>query len=259
MNKIGLQLYSLREETEKDFLGTIQKVADLGYAGVQFAGFYETPAREVKRTLHENQLVSAGAHIGFSQLFGDELPKTFDYQDMIGNNLIICPAIPEEKRQSADDYMRIAETFNNIGQTCKEEGFVFGYHNHDFEFARFGEKTGFELLFEHTDPALVKMELDCYWAEFANCTPKEILHKYQERIVSLHIKDMKMEDGHKKGTEIGNGKLDFEGIVRTAKEYGIGWLTVEQEEFERDPYESLMINLENLQRIKSKVETGVSP
>ncbi len=254
MSKIGLQLYSLREETEKDFLGAIQKMADLGYEGVQFAGFYDTPASEVKRTLDDNRLVSAGAHIGFSQLLGEEWPKTFDFQHGIGNNLIICPAIPEDKRQSADDYKRIAEAFNTIGQTCKGEGFVFGYHNHDFEFTRFGDKTGFDLLFEHTDPDLVKMELDCYWAESANWATVEIIHKYQERIVSLHIKDMKMEDGHKKGTEVGYGKLDFEAIMRAAEEYGISWLIVEQEEFERNPYESLSINLENLQRIKSKVE-----
>ncbi|WP_261128988.1 sugar phosphate isomerase/epimerase [Bacillus sp. Marseille-Q3570] len=258
MSKIGLQLYSIHEKTAKDFLGTVQKVAEIGYEGVQFAGFFETAARDVKMVLDENGLVSAGAHIALDQLKDEELKRTLEYQHVIGNKLIICPGIPAEKRQSVDDYKAIAETFNQIGEICKKDGFTFGYHNHDFEFDRFGERTGFDLLFENTDPSLVKMELDCYWAAFADHDPYNIIDKYRDRIVSLHIKDMKLINGDKIGTEVGNGQLNFGSIVKAAEEYGIEWLTVEQEEFERDPYESLTINLKNLQSIRSKVPEGGS-
>lgn len=246
MSKIGLQLFSVWRDAEHDFLGTFQKVADLGYEGVQFAGFYNTPANKVKQLLDEYQIMSAGAHIGINQLLSHELENTFEYHNKIGNHLIICPAIPKEMRQTADDYKKTAETLNKIGETCKKAGFIFGYHNHDYEFERFGDKTGLELLFENTESDLVKMELDCYWASFADHDPIEIIQKYKDRVVSLHIKDMKIVNGKKTGTEVGKGLLDFASLIKAANKFGIEWFTVEQEEFEGDPYESLAINVDTL-------------
>ncbi|WP_257348925.1 sugar phosphate isomerase/epimerase family protein [Pseudalkalibacillus decolorationis] len=255
MSKIGLQLFSVWKDAEKDFLGTVQKVADLGYEGIQFAGFYNTSADKVKQLMDSNGIVTAGAHVGLDQLLNDKREETFEYHSIIENNLIICPAIPKEMRQTIDDYKRTAETLNQIGEACKKEGFIFGYHNHDFEFKRFGDKTGFDLLFENTDPELVKVELDCYWSSFANHDPLKIIRKYQNRVVSLHIKDMKIVDGNKKsGTEIGNGLLDFNSLIKVGNEYNVEWFTVEQEEFERDPYESLSINLTNLKEMMPKSE-----
>jgi sugar phosphate isomerase/epimerase len=249
MSKIGLQLFSVWRDAEQDFLGTFQKVADLGYEGVQFAGFYNTPANKVKQLLDENKILAAGAHIGMHQLLPHELENTFEYHKTIGNNLIICPAIPKEMRQTADDYKKTAEVLNQIGEACKKAGFIFGYHNHDYEFERFGDRTGLELLFENTEPDLVKMELDCYWASFAGHDPLEIIRKYKNRVVSLHIKDMKIVDGKKIGTEVGKGLLDFASLIKVANEFGVEWLTVEQEEFEGNPYESLAINVDTLKLI----------
>lgn len=251
MSKIGLQLYSVWKDAEKDFLGTVQKVIDLGYQGIQFAGFYHTPAEKVKKLLDENGTSVAGAHVGIKELQGDELEKTFEYHHTIQNRLIICPFLPEEMRQTADDYLKTAELLNRIGEACQKAGFRFGYHNHNFEFERFGDKTGLELLFTHTDPDLVKMELDCYWASFADYNPLEIIREFKNRVVSLHIKDMKMENGRKTGTEVGNGELDFKSLIQVGNEYGVEWFTVEQEEFERDPYESLEINVNNLKKLIS--------
>ncbi|WP_223591736.1 sugar phosphate isomerase/epimerase family protein [Neobacillus bataviensis] len=252
MGKIGLQLFSVWKDAEKDFLGTLQKVINLGYEGIQFAGFYDTPADQVKKLLEENKTLVAGAHVGVHQLLNDEWEKTLEYHHTLQNQLIICPALPKEMRQTMDDYKRSAELLNQIGQKCHEAGFIFGYHNHDFEFQTFGEKTGLELLFDNTDPELVKMELDCYWASFADHDALGIIRKYKNRIVSLHIKDMKLESGQKAGTEIGHGQLDFDSIVKVGNEFGIEWFTVEQEEFERDPYESLTINVENLKKLRSR-------
>jgi sugar phosphate isomerase/epimerase len=253
MSKISLQLFSVREDAEKDFLGTVQKVADLGYEGIQFAGFFNTPAKEVKQVMDEQGIVAAGAHVGIHQLRTDEMEKTFKYHETLGNNLIICPALPKEMRQTADDYKKAAELLNQIGDACKKAGFLFGYHNHDFEFNTFEDQTGFDLLFENTNPELVKVELDCYWASFADQDPLQIIRKYSNRIVSLHIKDMKMVNGKKTGTEIGNGQLDFESLINAGKESAVEWFTVEQEKFERDPYESLEINVGNLKELLTKV------
>lgn len=249
MSRIGIQLFSLWKQAERDFLGTIQKVADLGYEGIQFAGFYHTPANQVKRVLDERGLVPAGAHVGIHQLLHEEIEKTFKFHRTIENKFIICPAIPKEMRQTADDYKKTAETLNHIGEACKKAGFVFGYHNHDFEFETVENGTGFELLFNHTDPDLVKMELDCFWAAYAGYDPLEIIRKYKNRIISLHIKDLIMVNGQKKGTEVGGGQLDFASIIKQGNEFGIEWFTVEQEEFERDPYESLSINVNTLKQL----------
>jgi len=249
MSKIGLQLFSVWKDAENDFLGTFQKVADLGYEGVQFAGFYNTPALKVKQLLNEHKIAAAGAHVGIHQLLQPELESAFEFHQTIGNKLIICPAIPKEMRQTADDYKRTAETLNKIGEACKKAGFIFGYHNHDFEFEKFGDRTGFELLFGNTEPDLVKMELDCYWANFAEHDPIEIIRRYKDRVVSLHIKDMKIVNGKKTGTEVGRGIFDFAAIIKAANEVGVEWFTVEQEEFERDPYESLAINIDALKHL----------
>jgi sugar phosphate isomerase/epimerase len=249
---IGLQLFSVWKDAEKDFLGTVQKVADLGYGAIQFAGFFQTPAQEVKQLMDANGMKTAGAHVGINQLLGEELLKTINYHHTLDNNLLICPALPIEMRLSEDDYMKAAETLNHIGETCKSSGFQFGYHNHDFEFERFGEKTGFDLLFENTNPEHVKIELDCYWAAFANQDPFVIIEKYKDRVVSLHMKDLKIVNGNKMGTEIGNGQLDFETLIKIGTQFNIEWFTVEQEEFDRDPYESLAINVNKLNEIINK-------
>ena len=252
MGKVGLQLFSVWRDAEKDFLGTFQKVIDLGYEGIQFAGFYNTPAESVKNLLVENKTLVAGAHVGLPQLSHDELERTFEYHHTIQNELIICPALPKEMRLTSNDYKKSAEVLNQIGEACKRSGFIFAYHNHDFEFQTFADQTGLELLFDNTDPELVKMELDCYWASFAGHDPLELIRNYKNRVVSLHIKDMKIENGKKTGTEIGHGLLDIKSLVEVGNEFGIEWFTVEQEEFERDPYESLTININNLKKLLSE-------
>ncbi|WP_088089787.1 hypothetical protein [Bacillus sp. OV166] len=114
MSIIGLQLFSVWKDAEKDFLGTVQKVADLGYGAIQFAGFFQTPAQEVKQLMDANGMKTAGAHVGINQLLGEELLKTINYHHTLDNNLLICPALPIEMRLSEDDYMKAAETLNHI-------------------------------------------------------------------------------------------------------------------------------------------------
>ncbi|UAL50549.1 sugar phosphate isomerase/epimerase family protein [Metabacillus dongyingensis] len=246
MGKLGLQMFSVWREAEKDFLQTLSKVAVLGYEGVQFAGFYNTPVQDLKRAMDHNGLKSAGAHVNIKQLINGEFEKTAEYHEFIGNKLIICPGLPEEMRKNADDYKKAAELFNQIGEKCKNLGFTFGYHNHEFEFDVFDGKTGFDLLFENVDPSLVKIELDGFWAAFSGYDPVKILSDYQNQCVTLHLKDMKIADGKKVSTEIGNGELDILEFLQTGTKFGVEWFIVEQEEFEIDPFEALRINSERV-------------
>ncbi|PLS01076.1 sugar phosphate isomerase/epimerase family protein [Neobacillus cucumis] len=246
MGKIGLQLYSVRDAAGKDFLGTVRRIADMGYDGIQFAGFFNTPAEELKKVLDEKGITAAGSHMGLDTLRGENLKQTLEYNQKIGNGLIICPYLPEEIRKTSDDYKKIAEVLNEVGRTCRENGFTFAYHNHNFEFEAFDGETGFNILFENTDPQFVKVELDCYWVTYAGLSPTDIIEKYGDRVVSLHIKDMKMVDGVKRSIEIGSGELDINGLLNTGDQFGVNWYIVEQEQFDGDPMESSLINIENL-------------
>lgn len=249
MGKVGLQLYSVREAAEANFLETVRRVASMGYEGIQFAGFFDTPAKELKQVLDEKGIRVAGSHTGLDALTGDKLLETIAYNHEIGNDLVICPYLPEEARRTKEDYERTAENLNKVGQTCKENGLTFAYHNHHFEFDIFDGITGFDLLFGNTDPNLVKVELDCYWATHACLDPLDIIKKYGNRIVSLHIKDMKVENGKKRSIEIGLGHLDIANLINVGNNYGIDWFVVEQEQFDGDPMESAKVNMDSLKRI----------
>jgi len=249
MAKIGLQLYSVRDKTSEDFLGTIRNVAEMGYEGVQFAGFFGTPASELKSVMDQSGIASAGSHMGYEKLLGDQLEETLVYNREIDNDLIICPSLPEELKGSVDAFKKAAESLNEIGKKCHNQGFTFGYHNHNFEFEDLGGVRGFDILFENTDPELVKMELDCYWVTHGGYDPRQIIENYHNRCVSLHIKDMKRVNGEKTSTEVGNGELDIKELLQIGEQNEVKWFTVEQEDYERDSLESAQINVQNMKKL----------
>lgn len=241
MENLGLQLYSVKEAAEKDLLGVLEQVAEMGYKGVQFAGFFSHSATEVKAKMDEVGLKAAGAHVQLSE-FQDNFDELIAYHKEIDNKILICPFLPEEMRTTADDYKRTAKLFNKIGKKVKDAGFSFGYHNHAFEFDLFDGKTGFDILYENTDPELVKMELDCFWAVHAGQTPDKIMKQYSDRLFSLHLKDLIIEDGEPISTEIGNGVINVVELIEDGKSWNVDWFIVEQEDFKGDPLESAKQN-----------------
>ena len=251
MGKIGLQLYSIKEAAEKDLLRTLEKVAEMGYSGAQFAGFFDHSAEEVKAKLDEVGLVPAGAHVSIEQLQND-FEATLTYHKTIGNDVLIVPGLPESMRTTAADYKRTAGLLNEIGKNAHVAGFSIGYHNHDFEFDTFDGKTGFDSLFENSEPNYLKIELDCFWAAYTDNDPLKVIEKYRDRIVSLHIKDLKLEGDQPVSTEIGTGNLDLAAYMKAGKKYGVTWFNVEQEEFTKDPLESAS---ENAIAIKKLLDT----
>lgn len=248
MGNIGLQLYSIREAVQADLLGTLEKVADMGYSAVQFAGFADQTAEDVKAKLDELNLKVAGAH-DQGDLFQGNLDDVLKYHETIGNNLLIVPWLPENMRTTADDYKRTAEVLNDIGKKLHERGFTLGYHNHDFEFDVFDGKTGLDILFENTDPNHLKMELDCFWAAYTNNHPNDVIEKYADRVVSLHIKDLKHEDGNPISTELGTGTLPLADYMKKGNEVGAKWFVVEQEHFSKDPLDSAKENAESIRNL----------
>ncbi|SHF78840.1 Sugar phosphate isomerase/epimerase [Caldanaerobius fijiensis DSM 17918] len=240
---LGLQLYTLRDVMPRDFVGTLKKVADMGYDGVEFAGYGNLTAEEMKKYLDEFGLISAGSHVGFDALEKD-LDGVLKYNSVIGTKYITCPYLLLNKIQNMDEFKKLADKFNYIGKKMAENGFVFCYHNHAHEFEKLEGKYVLDILFELTDPEYVKAEIDTYWVKKGGEDPVAFVKKYAGRLPIIHLKDLDEKTG--KDTEILNGTINFHEIFESADELGIEWYIVEQEDFERPSIESAEISCKNL-------------
>lgn len=240
--RIGLQLYTLRDETARDFRGTLARVAEMGYHGVELAGDGGLGAAEMLAALDAAGLKAFGSHVGLDRLESD-LPSVIAYHLEIGCKYLVCPFLPEERRRDKSAYERIGETLTEIGRACAEAGLRFCYHNHDFEFRRFGGATGLELLYGASDPGLVQAELDLYWVSFAGLDPAAYLRQLKGRCPLVHLKDMAPDRAF---AEVGQGTLDWPGIFAAAGEAGVDYYLVEQDACRRPPLESVRISMENL-------------
>lgn len=241
---VAVQLYTLREETNKDFAGTLEKIAEIGYKGVEFAGYGGLTASKLKNVLEKLGLKAAGSHVGLD-LLKDRIDEVIDYNLEIGNKYIVCPW---NQYNSRYDYIETAGLFNKIGEKCKEEGFQFCYHNHNHEFASYNGEYGLDILYRKTDPELVMAEIDTYWVKYAGLDPAEYIKKYSGRTPLIHLKDMDNSED-RVFTEIGNGILDFNSIINASQDSGAEWFIVEQDVCKRPAIESVKISFENLKRI----------
>jgi sugar phosphate isomerase/epimerase len=235
---VGIQLYSLREIIGKDVKGVIEKVAKAGFKEVETYGyapqgsFWGLNPKEFKALLDANGLKSPSGHFSFENYIStgnlDDIKAYIDASNVLGAKYVVAPWLGENLRKTADDYKRTAERLNVAGELCIKSGLKVAYHNHGFEFDKFGDKTGFDILLTGTDPNLVDYELDLYWAVFAGNDPVELFKKYPRRFKMWHVKDM---DKAKKNwnTEIGNGSIDFKPIFAKASLSGVKHIYLEQE------------------------------
>lgn len=241
---IAVQMYTLRDEMAKDFKGTLEKVAEIGYKGVEFAGYGNLSAAQMKTELDRLGLAAAGSHVGLD-LLKEKLEETLEYNLEIGNKYIICPWAKGESKQ---DYLDLALFLNRTGEKCKAKGLELGYHNHAHEFQVFDGEYALDMIFKNTDPELVKMELDTYWVQYAGIEPVGYLKKYAGRCPLVHQKDM--EAGEGKGfTEVGNGIMDIKALHKAAVEIGAQWFIVEQDKCNRPQLESVTISFNNLKQM----------
>ncbi len=241
---IGLQLYTVRQDTAKDFEGTLEKVAEVGYKGVEFAGYGGLSASRMKSLLDRLGLKPCGSHVGIDDL-KNKLDEVIEYNLEIGNQYIICPWASYE---SKEDFHEMARFLNGIGERCRAKGLYFGYHNHAQEFACFDGVYGLDILYQETDPELVKAEIDVYWVKYAGLDPLEVLKKYAGRIPLIHFKDM--DAGEKREmTEVGNGIIDFKAIADFGKKNDAKWFIVEQDVCRRPALESIKISYDNLMKM----------
>ena len=254
MKQVALQLYSIRERMAQDVRQTLLETAHAGYSGVEFAGYFNHSAEEIRSFLDEAGLACAGTHIGLATLAPDTIEETIRFNQAIGNTLLIVPGVPREMYSSYDACARLGETLDGIGKRLKSDGMTLYYHNHHLEFQVYDGKYGLDIMFENADPAHLSMELDCYWAHIAGVDPLAYIKKYGSRCSLLHMKDRKADDQDKVAqgvyecTEVGSGVIDFPSIIALGKEIGVRWYIVEQESFDRPMLESIALSAQYLNK-----------
>ena len=243
---IVLQLYTVRERTAQDFLGTLRQVAEMGYPAVEFAGYGNTPVREVRRALDEYGLRGVSAHVPFSSLENSPQQALEELQTL-GCEHCVVPGIPEERRSTADQVRRLAGTFNELGGRCREQGLRFGYHNHAYEFEPLDGGNMFELIARNTDPELVSLELDIFWAYYGGADPVELIQRHKGRMPLLHVKDM-ADDEQRSDAPVGEGILPYSTYLAAGAEAGAQVYIVEQDH-PRNAMEDVRTSLRNLEEL----------
>lgn len=237
---IGLQLYTLRQETEENFKGTLRKVAALGYEGVEFAGYGDVTAVEMKELLDELGLKAVGSHVGLAALRSD-LQNQIDYLKTIGASYMICPYVAPEEREDAETWKELFVFLQEVGTEARKQGITFCYHNHDFEFKyNISDRLVFDALYAETSPDSVQVELDVCWVQFAGQDPLAYISKYSGRLPLIHLKDFgKDEGGGMKTLELGKGSVNLTAVIDAASDAGVEWLIVEQDHCQIPPLESV--------------------
>ena len=241
---VALQLYTVRDELAKDFAGTLQRVAEIGYTGVEFAGFGDLSSSRVWKWLQEFNLQAAGAHWPLDKLEND-LDAVVEFTLDVGSQYIVVPSLPEERRRDRKKWREVASSLNEIATDIQDYGLKLCYHNHAVEFEKVGNENGFDILFEAADPDLVSAELDTYWIQYGGGDPVEFIKRMTGRCPLIHLKDM-AKDADRSMTEIGSGVLDFDAVFQAAEEAGVQWYIVEQDTCARPPLECARLSFENL-------------
>jgi sugar phosphate isomerase/epimerase len=241
---VALQLYTVRDQTAKDFAGTLRRVAEIGYGAVELVGYGGLSTEALVDLLAETGLRAASTHVGVDALEAD-LDREIAVCSAIGCTNLVLPWLPPERR-GAEAMDALAPRLNQIGRRCREQGIAFAYHNHDFEFAQVEGRPMLDRLLESTDPALVGLELDVYWAAYANVEPVGYLREHADRIRLLHLKDLGAD---RRFAEVGEGTLDIGAICAAAEAAGVRWLIVEHDQPTMPSLESARRSLENLRRM----------
>lgn len=236
---IGIQLYTVGQELQKDVSGTLKQIRDIGYTEVETAGFAGLTAKQFRTELDKAGLNCHSAHLQWNS---PDLSPVFADAQALGVHFVVSSGLfsPGEGAQpTVDAYKKMAAHINDIARGAQQAGLQYAYHNHNFEFKDLGDgKIGYDVLLAETDPSLVDFELDCGWMVAAGYSPVQYFRKYPQRYKMLHIKDFVRGSGpstslakglRPQGTELGRGYIDYRPILKAAARTAVKYYYVEQE------------------------------
>jgi sugar phosphate isomerase/epimerase len=244
LDRIGLQLYTVRDEMKKDVEATLARVAASGYTEVEFAGYFGKTPAEIRAMLDRHGLTSPSAHFGSADAWREGL----DAAHVIGHHYVVIPWIPVEARTGVDGYKKIAADFNQKAEQARAAGLQFAYHNHDFEFAAVDGKLPYDVLLAETDPKLVQMEMDLYWITKGGQDPLAYFARWPGRFPLVHVKDS-MGPPDNKMADVGAGKIDWKRIFARREQAGIKHAFVEHDQ-PAEPFASIRASCEYLKHME---------
>jgi sugar phosphate isomerase/epimerase len=265
IDRVGLQLYTVRDLMKQDFEGTIAKVAQVGYKEVEFAGYFGNSPQDVRKILDANKLVSPSEHVPYDTV-EKKWPETLEAAHVIGQTFVVCPWIEVSQRKEAGGWKRAAELFNHAGEEAQKAGIQFAYHNHAFEFEpspALGGKLPYDFLLAETDPKLVKLEMDLCWITVGGHDPLEYFNRYPGRFPLVHVKDWSTKGpggsdyggatgaASKPGhiVDPGQGEVDFKRVFAQSGKAGIQHYFVENDE-PKSPLDDLRISYQYLAKLQ---------
>lgn len=267
-DRIGVQLYTVRDQMERDFIGTLERVAQIGYREVEFAGYFDRSPEEVRQLLDRLGLRAPSTHVDLALLRSD-LPGQLQTARTVGHEYITVPALGEAFSGGTMDlafWQRTAQEFNQIATAAREQGVSFAYHNHWFEFEPLADgRTGWDVLLAETDPSLVKFELDLFWTIFSGLDPLQLFQASPGRYPMWHVKDMRdvqtgrgaargvtgleeiMGAAMPRLAAVGEGEVDFRSIFARAEQAGLQHFFVENDAApEGDSLANIQTSYQNL-------------
>lgn len=247
--KIGLQLFSVRDEMKSDMDKTLKAVKEMGYDYVEFAGFFDKPAEEIKEMLDKYGLTAISVHQGY-EAYLENGQNNVDYLKKLGIKYSAIPWMGADKHAGNEKFEQTMADITKASKLLKENGIQMLYHNHDFEFEKYQDKFLLDWLYETLSPDIMQTEIDVCWVKYAGYDPAEYIKKYAGRATLLHLKDFTCKEGAKgrvydligekdkknskeeNGFEfrpLGQGVQDFNSILAAAEDAGVEYLIVEQD------------------------------
>lgn len=240
---IALQLYTVRDETARDFAGTLRQVAALGYRAVECAGYGNLSAPELLALCTETGLRIPTSHCLGLDMPEERLAHELAFAQEIGCEYVVIPWIGPQ-RCTQTPFATLIQQLTAIGRSAREAGLQLIYHNHAYSFQPLNDSVPLlDQLLAACDPALLGLELDVYWAAYAGVDPLAYIHRYRDRVPLLHLKDMNAE---REMSEVGDGILDIARIISAGEECGARWLIVEHDHPTMPSLESARRSLHNL-------------
>lgn len=249
---IAAQLYTVRQfcQTAPELAASLEKIRAIGYRAVQVSGIGKIPDAEVKQMVDAQGLTICNTHVRPTDALWNDLPTVVAQHKLWNCKNVAIGSMPHTFRDEGEaGFRRFAKEASEIGARLFDEGLTFSYHNHSFEFIRFGKRTGLDIIYEESDPRHLRAEIDTYWVQFGGSDPAMWIKKMSGRMPVVHFKDMVMLNNQQTMAEIGEGNLNWAAILPACEEAGVEWCAVEQDICQRDPFESLKISYQNLRQM----------
>jgi sugar phosphate isomerase/epimerase len=231
---LSVQLYSLREEAKAGLRPVIERLANIGYAGVEVAGFHDLTPDALRRCVADAGMVVSGGHVPLPA--PDDVDAVLDAQDALGSRMVVVAYQPPEAFTTEDAVRATADRLHAFGEAVRARGMALGYHNHWWEFAtRIGARSAHQALFERLDGTIFA-EIDTYWAKVGGADPARVVAAFGPRARLLHIKDGPADDPKSPMTAVGDGVLDVPAIVGASQSE---WLVVELDRCATDMFQAV--------------------